>query len=70
MIEQVFRMVQNNTHMIEEVIADGNVNYNHMILNKNEGIPKHLSIGLDEQETHEYPVGTVLKISKGIKMNV
>lgn len=29
-----------------------------------------LSIGLDEQEIHEYPAGTVLKIPKGIRMNV
>lgn len=84
MIEQVFKMVQNDAHTIEKVIADENVNYNHMILKKNEGLPEHfsnsnvymtvmrglLSIGLDEQGIHEYPAGTVLKIPKGIKMNV
>ncbi len=59
-------------------------NYLHMVFNKNEGFPEHfsnsnvymavirglLSIGLDEQEMHEYPAGTILKIPKGIKMNV
>ncbi len=84
MIEQIFRMVQNDTHTIEKVIADENVNVNHMILGKSEGLPEHfsnsnvymavirglLSIGLDEQEIHEYPIGTILKIPKGIKMNV
>ncbi len=84
MIEQVYQMAQNNNHTIEKVITDENVHYNHMILGKSEGLPEHfsnsnvymtvvrglLSIGLDEQEIHEYPMGTVLRIPKGIKMNV
>ncbi len=84
MIEQVFQMAQNDSHTIEKVITDENVNINHMILNKGEGLPEHfsnsnvymvvirglLSIGLNEQEVHEYPVGTILKIPKEIKMNV
>ncbi|NNJ32075.1 cupin domain-containing protein [Lacrimispora defluvii] len=84
MIEQVFLLAQNNEHMIEKVITDENVNFNHMIFNKNEGLPEHfsnsnvymtvirglVSIGLDEHEIHEYSAGTVLKIPKGIKMNV
>lgn len=84
MIEQIFQMAQNDNHTIEKVITDENVNFNHMIFGKNEGLPEHfsnsnvymavlrglLSIGLDEQEIHEYHAGTVLKIPKGIKMNV
>jgi quercetin dioxygenase-like cupin family protein len=84
MLEQIYQMARNQNHTIEKVIADENVHYNHMIFGKNEGLPEHfsnsnvymtvirglLSIGLDEQEIHEYPVGTVLKIPKGIKMNV
>jgi quercetin dioxygenase-like cupin family protein len=84
MIEQVFTMAQNDEHTIERVIADENVNFNHMILGKNTGLPEHfsnsnvymavirglLSVGLDEQIIHEYPAGTVLKIPMGIKMNV
>ncbi|HHV10928.1 MAG TPA: hypothetical protein GXX75_11690 [Clostridiales bacterium] len=84
MIEQVFRMIQNDMPVIEKVISDENVHYNHMILAKNEKLPEHfsnsnvymtvikglLSIGLDEQEIHEYPTGTILKIPKSIKMNV
>ena len=84
MIEQIFQMAQNDKRTIEKVIADENVNFNHMILGKDEGLPEHfsnsnvymtvirglLSIGLNEQEIHEYPAGTVLKIPKGIKMNV
>ena len=73
-----------NQRIIEKVIADENVHYNHMILGKGEGLPEHfsnsnvymtvvrglLSIGLDGQEIHEYPTDTVLKIPKDIKMNV
>ena len=84
MVEQVFGMARGDEHRIEKVIADENVHFNHMVLGKSEGLPEHfsnsnvymtvirglLSIGLDEQEVHEYPAGTVLKIPKGIKMNV
>ncbi len=84
MIEQIFQIAQGNEFTIEKVIADENVHFNHMILGKSEGLPEHfsnsnvymtairglLSIGLDEQEIHEYSAGTVLKIPKGIKMNV
>ena len=84
MIEQVFQMTTGNERTIEKVIADENVHFNHMILGKGEGLPEHfsnsnvymtvvrglLSIGLDEQEVHEYAAGTVLKIPKDIKMNV
>lgn len=84
MIEQTFQMAQGNGHTIEKVIADENVHFNHMILGKDGGLPEHfsnstvymtvvrglLSIGLGEQENHEYSAGTVLKIPKGIQMNV
>lgn len=84
MIEQVYQMAQGNNHTIEKVISDENVHFNHMILGKSESLPEHfsnsnvymavirglLSIGLDEQGIHEYPMGTVLNIPKGIKMNV
>lgn len=83
MIEQVFQITQGDRRIIEKVITDENVHYNHMILRKDEGLPEHfsnsnvymtvvrglLSIGLDEQKNHEYPAGTVLKIPKDIKMN-
>lgn len=69
--------------VVEKVVMDENVHLIHMIFNQNEGLPEHfsnsnvymtvlrglLSIGLDEQEIHEYTAGTLLKIPKGIKMN-
>ncbi len=84
MIEKVYKMVQNNERTIEKVIQDENLHFNHMILNKGEGLPEHfsnsnvymtvirglLSISLNEQELHEYSVGTVLNIPVNIKMNV
>ena len=55
-----------------------------MVFNKSEGLPEHfsisnvymtivrgtLSIGLNEQDIHEYESGTLLKIPFQTKMNV
>ncbi|MDJ0304760.1 cupin domain-containing protein [Dehalobacter sp.] len=84
MIEQVFKMNTGNEKTIEKVIQDDNLHFNHMILNKDEGLPEHfsnsnvymtvlkgvLSIGLNEQEIHQYEAGTILKIPFNTKMNV
>ncbi len=84
MIENVFNFSTGNEKAIERVIFDENVHYLHMVFNKGEGLPEHfsnsnvymtvvrgtLSIGLGEQEVHEYPNGTLLKIPFNIKMNV
>jgi quercetin dioxygenase-like cupin family protein len=84
MIEQVFNMSIGNKKTVEKVIQDDNIHYLHMIFNKDEGLPEHfsnsnvymtvlrgtLSIGLDEQEIHQYEAGSVLKIPFNTKMNV
>lgn len=84
MVEQVFQIAAGDKKTVEKVIQDGNLHYLHMIFNKNEGLPEHfsnstvymtvlrgkLSIGLDEQEVHEYSAGNVLKIPFETKMNV
>lgn len=85
MVEQVFTLAQGNQKSVEKVLMDENIHYIHMIFNKGEGMPQHfanaksvymtvirglLSIGLDDQETHEYPAGTMLKIPFNTKMNV
>ena len=64
---------------------DENIHYMHMILNKGECLPEHfsnaknvyitvvrgtLSATLNEQETHEYQAGTVLKVPVHTKMNL
>ncbi len=84
MVEQVFKLAQGNEKAVERVIFDENVHYLHMVFNKDEGLPEHfsnsnvymtvirgkLSIGLNDQEIHEYEAGTLLKIPFQTKMNV
>lgn len=84
MVEKVFKLSGGNEKTVEKVIFDENVHYLHMIFNKGEGLPEHfsnsnvymtvikgvLSIGLNEQEIHEYPNNTLLKIPINTKMNV
>ncbi len=84
MVEQIFKLSVGDEKAVEKVIFDENVHYLHMVFNKDEGLPEHfansnvymtvlrgkLSIGLDEQEIHEYEAGTLLKIPFQTKMNV
>ena len=84
MVEQIFKLSLGNERAVEKVIFDENVHYLHMVFNKEEGLPEHfsnsnvymtvirgkLSIGLDDQEIHEYEAGTLLKIPFQTKMNV
>lgn len=84
MIEETFKLARGNEKAVEKVVFDQNVHYLHMIFNKDEGLPEHfsnsnvymtvvrgkLSIGLDDQEVHEYGAGTLLKIPFQTKMNV
>jgi quercetin dioxygenase-like cupin family protein len=84
MIEQVFKIAEGNNKTIEKVIQDENIHYMHMILNKGDGLPEHfsnsnvymtvvrgtLSITLKDQDVHEYPPCSLLKIPEGIKMNI
>ena len=84
MIEQIFELAKGNEKAVEKVVFDENVHYLHMVLNKDEGLPEHfsnsnvymtvirgmLSIGLNDQDIHEYEAGTLLKIPFQTKMNV
>ncbi|NLO21781.1 MAG: hypothetical protein GX119_07250 [Syntrophomonadaceae bacterium] len=84
MVEQVFKLYVGNEKAIEKVVFDENLHYLHMVFNQDEGLPEHfsnsnvymtvvrgiLSIGLDEQDIHEYQAGTLLKIPFQTKMNV
>ncbi len=84
MVEQVFSLSRGDAKTVERVVFDENVHYLHMVFNKDEGLPEHfsnsnvymtvvrgrLSIGLDDQEVHEYDAGTMLKIPFRTKMNV
>ena len=69
---------------VEKVIQNDNVEYIHMIFKKGEGLPLHysnsnvymtvlqgkLTIGLDDQDDHEYKASTLLQIPYKTKMNV
>ena len=84
MIENVFKLSIGNENAVEKVIFDENLHYLHMVFNNGEGLPEHfsnsnvymtvvrgkLSIGLNEQEIHEYEAGTLLKIPFQTKMDV
>jgi quercetin dioxygenase-like cupin family protein len=84
MVEQIFKLSKGNDKAVERIIFDENVHYLHMVFNKSEGLPEYfsnsnvymtivrgiLSIGLDEQDIHEYESGTLLKIPFQTKMNV
>ena len=84
MVEQIFSLSRGNEKAVEKVIQDENLHYLHMVFNKTEGLPEHfsnsnvymtvvrgkLSIGLNDQEIHEYEAGTLLKIPFQTKMNV
>lgn len=84
MVEQIFKLLRGNEKAVDKVIFDDNLHYLHMVFNKGEGLPEHfsnsnvymtvvrgkLSIGLNDQEMHEYEAGTLLKIPYQTKMNV
>jgi len=84
MIEKVFKLSKENEKSVEKVVFDENIHYLHMIFNKGEGLPEHLSnsnvymtvvrgilsIGLNDQGIHEYSNNTLLKIPINTKMNV
>ena len=84
MIEEVFSLTKSTERTVDKVIQDDNLDYIHMLFNQDEGLPLHysnsnvymtvlqgtLSIGLNDQEDHHYPAGTLLQIPYKIKKNV
>lgn len=84
MIEKLYKLTQTEDKKIEKVVSDQNVHYNHMVLPKGEALPEHfsnsnvymyvirgtVSLRLGDQDTHQYPKGSLLNIPNNIKMNV
>ena len=84
MIEKIYKYSTKDDKAVEKIIMDDNINYIHMVFNKDEGLPEHfsnsnvymtvirgtLSIRLDSQEIHEYKKGDILEIPYNIKMDV
>lgn len=84
MIEKVFDYTIGNDKTIERIVADKNVNINHMILNKDECLPEHYSnsnvymvvirgavtLTLDEKPAETFKTGKIINIAYNTKMNV
>jgi quercetin dioxygenase-like cupin family protein len=84
MVETAYGFSRGDERAVEKVLLDGNLQYLHMVFGQNDGLPEHftnapvymtvlrgrLSIGLDDQETHEYGAGTLLAIPEKARMNV
>jgi quercetin dioxygenase-like cupin family protein len=82
MTEQVIQYTTGDDNTIERVVQDGTIHINHMVLRKGDGFPGHIAnatvymtvtrgrlcIDLDDQQTHEYGRGSILKIARGTKM--
>jgi len=84
MLEKIYNYSVITEKNIEKIIDDDNVNINHMIFKKGDGLPEHfsnsnvymivikgiLSIRLDEQDEHKYNKGEILNIPYNTKMDV
>ncbi len=84
MVEKVYKFYTGDEKIVEKVVFDQNIHYLHMVFNKGDGLPEHysnsnvymtvlrgkLSIGLNDQEIHEYEAGTLLQIPFQTKMYV
>lgn len=84
MLEKLYNFEKTDQKIIEKIIADENVNINHMVLPKGEGLPEHysnstvymlvvrgnISLRLGDQDEHTYPKGSIINIPNNTKMNV
>lgn len=88
MIETIYQLTVpvegKSEKVIEKVLHDEHIHYNHMLLNMGEVLPEHfsnanvymtvirgfLTIQLDAQEPHVYAQGSLLVIPVDTKMNV
>ena len=83
-IEEVFDLNLNPDKKVDKIIQDDNLDYVHMRIKKNDGLPVHISnsnvymtvlqgtltIGLGVQDPLDYPSGTLLKIPYKTQMDV
>lgn len=84
MIEKVYDYTLGNEKTIERIVADKNVNINHMILNKGECLPEHYSnsnvymtvirgtvtLTLNDKPSETFKTGKIINIAYNTKMNV
>ncbi|QSX07926.1 cupin domain-containing protein [Alkalibacter rhizosphaerae] len=84
MLEKLYNYAKTDAKTIEKIVSDENVDINHMILPRGEGLPEHYSnsnvymlvtkgnitLQLDDQENHTYETGSIVNIPFKTKMNV
>jgi quercetin dioxygenase-like cupin family protein len=84
MLEKLYTFAMTSEKTIEKIVDDENVNINHMILPRGEGLPQHYSnsnvymvvtkgnitLQLDDQENQTYETGSIINIPFKTKMNV
>jgi len=72
MVEKEYKLSTSNEKAIEKVIFDENLHYLHMVFNKGEGLPEHLSNSNVYMTVirGRLSIGLLLKIPFQTKMNV
>lgn len=84
MIETVRTFSTADTKAIEKIIQNGHVHINHVVLGKGEALPHHaanahahlivvrgaVTLGLDAQDIHTYPAGSIVSVPCGTSMDV
>ncbi|XMB71946.1 cupin domain-containing protein [Mycoplasmatota bacterium WC30] len=84
MVETAYKLNQGNEKLVEKLIVHEKIQYTHMVFPGGEGLPEHranaelyftvlrgiLSLRLENQENHKYPVGSVVNVPYNTLMNV
>lgn len=84
MIEHIFTFTGGDDKQIEKVWEDEKAGIGHFILPQAEALPEHyanatiymvvvrgtVALQLNDQETHTYPAGHIIKIPDQTKMNI
>ncbi len=84
MIETIYHFHTEESTKVERIVDDSGVRINHLVLVKGAGADPHptpddahmivtkgtLSIALNDQESHEYGEGSIIKIPAKTMMNI
>lgn len=84
MIETNYQFTRTDSKKIEQILEDGRIAINHMVLPNGDSLPLHyansnvymtvvrgtISMCLDDQEQHDYPAGSLLVIPLKTRMNI
>ena len=84
MIEKVYSFTLSDDKVIEQVISDDLLDFNHVVLNKGERLPLHvantnaylaiirgeISTQFNGLEQHTYPAGSIVNVPYKTKMDI